>query len=223
MDKTALNLIAIGVFMMTLSFFITPIFHISSAIPALLTFIFLGFFTVDTLGLENQGVTLILDRFLSKEERERIIFHEAGHFLSAYLLDIPIQDYTLNAWDALKKGHKGQGGVIFDEETIYNQKLKIGQLPLILERFCTVLMGGIAAETIYYSNVEGAENDRQKFREILKNSGIPSQSFPQKESWSKLQATNLIKQNESAYLALINALKNKASIEECYQVIQDNK
>jgi uncharacterized membrane protein YidH (DUF202 family) len=222
MNKTALNLIAIGVFMMTLSFFITPIFHISPTIPALITFSLLSFFTVDTLGLENQGITLILDRFLSKKERERIIIHEAGHFLTAYLLEIPITNYSLTAWDAFQQRQKGQGGVIFDQKKLFSQPIKIGQIPIILEKFCTVLMAGIAAEKLHYDQVEGGEEDRQQLQKILQDCGIPSPIFPQKESWSKLQATNLIKQNQSAYLALVEAMKNKADIAKCYQVIQDN-
>lgn len=222
MNKIALNLIAIGVFLMTLSFFITPIFQINPAIPALITFSFLSFFTVDTLGLENQGITLILDHFLSKKERERIIIHEAGHFLTAYLLEIPITNYSLTAWEAFKQGQKGQGGVIFDQEKLFSEPIKVGQLPIILEKFCTVLMAGIAAENLRYNEVEGGQEDHQQLQKILQDAGIPSHLFPQKESWSKLQATNLIKQHESAYLALVEAMKNKAPIAECYEVIEAN-
>jgi uncharacterized membrane protein YidH (DUF202 family) len=222
MNKTALNLIAVGVFIMTLSFFLTPIFNISPAIPTLVTFIILGFFTVDTLALENKGTNLFLDSFTSKEDRQRIIIHEAGHFLTAYLLDIPITDYSLTAWDAFKKGQKGQGGVTFSQEILFKQPIKSSEMSLILDRFSTVLMAGIGAESLYYKSVEGGAEDRQQLKLILKSLGIPNLVFSQKENWAKLQAINLIKKNESAYLALVDGMKNQLSVTECCQVIQGN-
>ena len=110
MPQTALNLIAIGVFLMTMTSLLGPIFHIPPVVPAALTFGILSLATADTLSWNSRGVSLLLDLFASGEQRQRIINHEAGHFLTAYFLGIPITGYTLTAWEVLKQGQLGRGG-----------------------------------------------------------------------------------------------------------------
>ncbi|MGK7946611.1 MAG: hypothetical protein AB4058_19305 [Microcystaceae cyanobacterium] len=220
MQQTSLNLIAIAIFAMTLSALLSPMLNISPFIPAGATFGILGLLTVDTLSLENKGVNLLLDLFASSEQRQRVIHHEAGHFLAAYYLSIPITDYTLTAWENLKKRKQGQGGVEFDSELILSQSQNLQQFPLILERICTVLMAGIAAEKEIYSDVEGGMDDRQQLRQILSKAGVKDEEFSQKENWSLVQAKNLLKRHQSAYDALVEAMQQRLSVEDCYQILQ---
>lgn len=222
MQQTALNLVAIGIFIMTLSSLLSPLFHISPFIPAGATFGIMGLATVDTLSWEGKGVTLLLDLFASREQRQRIIHHEAGHFLTAYFLGIPITGYTLTAWEAFKQGKQGRGGVEFDTKILEDKPLNLGEMRLTLERFYTVWMAGIAAENIVYSNAEGGGEDLSKVRTVLKISGVPSTAYQQKERWAQLQASNLLEKNHQAYEALVIAMESRASVEECCQAIQAN-
>jgi hypothetical protein len=221
MQQTSLNLIAIGVFIMTLISLLGPILNISPTIPAVVTFGIMGLAAIDTLSLQSRGATLLLDLFSSKQERERVIRHEAGHFLAAYFLSIPVSGYSLTAWETFQQKQPGLGGVVFDTE-ILSQQIDPKEMPLIVERLSTVWMAGIAAENLAYGNVRGADGDIRTIRKILTAAGISSQQFPQKESWAKLQATNLIKKYQESYDALVIAMKARASIEECYQIIQQN-
>ena len=166
-----LNLLAIAIFAMTLSSLLSPMLQISPFIPAGATFVILGLLTVDNLTLNSRGITLILDSFASKEERQRVIHHEAGHFLTAYFLGIPIQEYTLTAWEALRSGHYGRGGVIFDATEVMEKPFNLAQTRLTLDRFCTVWMAGIAAETLAYGSAEGGAEDYQQLKMAL-NLGI---------------------------------------------------
>jgi hypothetical protein len=53
-------------------------------------------------------------RTLFPEYGSKIIAHEAGHFLIAYLLGVPVRECVTNAWDArLNPDIKGQAGTIF--------------------------------------------------------------------------------------------------------------
>lgn len=108
MSKTALNLVAIFVFLMTLSTLLGSMFNLSPTVPALATFTILGIATFDSFGLQGKGGTIFLDWVagFSPKHRERIIHHEAGHFLVAYLLGIPVIGYTLSAWEAWKQKHQ---------------------------------------------------------------------------------------------------------------------
>ncbi|NJL83376.1 MAG: ATP-dependent Zn protease [Chloroflexaceae bacterium] len=219
MSQTALNLIAIAVFTITMSTLAGPLIHLSPAVPAAVTAGLLGLAAVDTLALESRGATLLVDAFASEQERERVLIHEAGHFLAAYCLGIPVIGYTLTAWEAWRAGQPGQGGVVFD--TTYLQTLTPRQLPLVLERYATVWMAGIAAETLRGDRVTGGDGDRQRLREALKLAGLPPNTYAQKESWALLQAKNLLERQRQAYDALVTAMKERASIADCYRVIQE--
>ena len=48
-QQTSLNIIAIGVFIMTLSCLLGPLFNISPTIPAVTTLAIMGLATIDTL------------------------------------------------------------------------------------------------------------------------------------------------------------------------------
>lgn len=219
MQQTALNLIAIGIFTVTLSSLLGPVLNISPVFPAITTFGVLGLATLDNFTWGGKGTTLVLDLFSSLKQRDRVLHHEAGHFLVAYFLSIPVTGYTLSAWEAFKQKQPGMGGVIVDT-ALLEKKLDIKETPLLVERFCTVWMAGIAAETIVYGDTEGGESDRQKLREILYSTGFPESAATQKERWALLQAKGILEKHREAYQALVAAMARRDSVEECLQVIQ---
>ena len=129
MNELTLNLLAIGVFLMTLSVLLGPLLNFSSAIPAIVVGAVLSAVTVDVFSLEGKGGNLFLDWLaaFSPLHRERIIRHEAGHFLVAQLLEIPVTDYSVSAWEAIRKGFSGQGGVQFDT-SVLDGELRAGRI-----------------------------------------------------------------------------------------------
>jgi hypothetical protein len=222
MQQTALNIIAIGVFTMTLSCLLGPIFNISPTIPAMATLGIMGLATVDTFSWNNRGVTLLLDVFSTPQQRQRVIHHEAGHFLTAYFLGIPVTGYSLTAWEALKHGQPGRGGVAFDTQELTTKPINFEEMRLTLDRFCTVWMAGIAAERLVYGNAEGGQEDCEQLRLALSLAGLPEIGYAQKQRWAQLQATSIIERHQNAYQALVTAMEQRASVVECCQIIQDN-
>lgn len=224
MQQTALNLIAIGIFGMTLSALLGPMLNISPAIPAVTTLGVLSLATLDSFSFQGKGVTLLLDWLAGtrSEHRDRIVRHEAGHFLVAYFLGIPITGYTLTAWEAFKQGQPGLGGVTFDSQALSPNALNTGEIRLTLERFCTVWMAGIAAETLIYGSAEGGVEDRQKLRETLTSLGNPANEVLLKERWATRRAQTIIQEHEAAYEALVAAMEQRASLADCSQVIQQH-
>jgi hypothetical protein len=218
MQQTALNLVAIGIFALTLSALLGPMLNISPTIPALTTLGVLSLLTFDTFRFQGKGGTILLDWLSGAAHRDRIIRHEAGHFLVAYFLGIPITGYTLTAWEAFKQGQSGLGGVEVD--TKISQDLPVGEMRLNLERFCTVWMAGIAAETIVYGSANGGLEDRQKVREAVVSLGRPQSEFELKERSCTRQAQTMIKEHWESYEALVAAMEKRATVEECCQVIQ---
>lgn len=224
MQETALNLIAIGIFGMTLSALLGPMFDISPVIPAATTLGVLSLATLDSFRFQGRGASLVLDLLAGarSEHRDRILRHEAGHFLVAYFLGIPITGYTLTAWEALKQGQPGLGGVTFDTQGLAPDGFNVGELRLTLERFCTVWMAGIAAETLVYGNAEGGTEDRQKLREALTSFGSPASESLLKERWAIRQAQTIIEKHQAAFEALVAAMEQRASVAECCQTIQEH-
>ncbi|BAY94563.1 MULTISPECIES: hypothetical protein [unclassified Tolypothrix] len=223
MSQTALNLIAISIFLMTLSVLLGPLLHLSPAIPAVATFTILGIATFDSFSLQGKGGTLLLDWLagFNSEHRDRILHHEAGHFLVAHLLGIPISAYTLSAWEAWKQGQAGQGGVTFNDAELVSQ-LEAGKISAhILDRYCTVWMAGMAAETLVFQNAQGGADDRTKLVGVLANIGFAAANAQQKQRFHTLQAKTLLEENWSSYKALVDAMAQKASIADCQIAIEN--
>jgi len=137
--------------------------NLSPAVPAIATFTPLRIATLDSFSLQGKGGTLLLDWPVPHpQHRDRIVRHEAGHFLVAHLLGIPVTGYVLSAWSALKQRQSGQGGVSFDDQELASG-LDAGTLSAqLLDRYCTIWMAGAAAETLVYNRAEGGADDRTK-------------------------------------------------------------
>ena len=222
MSQTALNLVAISIFLMTVSTLLGPLIHLSPAVPAVATFAILGIATLDSFSLQGKAGNLVLDWIagFSPTHRERIIHHEAGHFLVAYRLGIPVAGYTLSAWEALKQGQPGQGGVSFDDTEISSQ-LQSGKITnQMLDRYCTVWMAGIAAENLVYKNAEGGGDDKTKLAAVLKSLGFSESIFEQKQRFCALQAKTLLQENWTEYEALVKTMRDRASVIDCVRVIE---
>ncbi|NET41687.1 ATP-dependent Zn protease [Okeania sp. SIO2B3] len=223
MRQTSLNIIAISIFILTMSALLGPIFNISPVIPAVATFSVMVLAAIDTLGWQGQGSMIIVDLVegTSSERRERVIRHEAGHFLVAYLLEIPVSGYALSAWEAFRQGQSAQGGVRFDDQKLAAQLQKGMISEQTIDQYCTVWMAGIAAEDLVYGNTEGGAEDRAKITVILTQLKRSTES-KLKQSWASLQARTLIENHQSAYQALVTAMTQRASVSECYQTIEEN-
>ena len=120
MNPTTLNLLSISVFAFVLLSLVGPLVNISPAFTATLTVAIASIFAIDRFAAKGIGGNLLIDLVSSQssEYRQRIIHHEAGHFLVAHLLGIPIQSYTLSAWESIKAGLPGLGGVMVDTTAI---------------------------------------------------------------------------------------------------------
>ena len=225
MNQITLNLVAISVFTVTMTSLLGPLVHLSPLVPAIAVVALMSLVTVDRFAWQGTGGTLVVDWFArrSPAHRDRVIHHEAGHFLVAYLLNIPITGYALSAWDAFKQGQAGQGGVTFDCQEL-DAELQQGTLSAqLLERYCTVWMAGGVAETLVYGDAEGGADDLRKFRTIWVQLRRPQREGQEKERWAVLKARNLLQQHQEAYTALVEALKQQLNVAECYHVLEQHR
>ncbi|NJO77755.1 MAG: ATP-dependent Zn protease [Cyanobacteria bacterium RM1_2_2] len=220
MSQTTLNLVAVTIFAFVMLSLLGPLFHWSPYIPAAAAFGLLGVATLDTLNWQGKAGTLLVDwvASFSPDHRERVLRHEAGHFLAAYVLEIPVTGYTLSAWEAFRQGQPGQGGVSF-ESALLEAELQHGLTSQLIDRFCTVWMAGAAAEQLTYGSAQGGGDDRQKLQLLWLQLKRPAAEGVLKQRWAALQAKALLEKHHAAYEALVAAMAQRASVEECQQAI----
>jgi len=217
MNQTSLNAIALFVALLSGSILLGPLLNIAPEVPVAIAAVILGLVAVDTLGVKGRGITLFLDSLarLSSQHRQRVVHHEAGHFLAAYLLGLPVTGYTLTAWDALRQGQKGQGGVAVDTPTNFSETTTLEQV----ERYCTVWMAGGVAEALVFEAATGGKDDLRQLRQTLVELQM-NVKFHERQAGMK--ARQMLRSNWNAYEALVQAMTNGQSVAECYQILEQH-
>ncbi|KAG8642918.1 uncharacterized protein LOC110628197 [Manihot esculenta] len=145
--------------------------------------------------------------------QDRIARHEGAHFLIAYLLGIPILDYSLD----IGKEHVN----LIDkslEKLIYSGQLDTKDL----DRLAVVAMAGLAAEGLQYDKVVGQSADLFTLQRFI-NRSKPQLSKDQQLNltrWAVLFAGSLLKNNKVLHEALMKAMSNKMTVLECIEAIE---
>lgn len=217
MNQTPLNAIALFVALLSGSILVGPILNLAPEVPFALAAMVLAFVVADTFGFQGKGMTLFLDGFarLSPQYRQRVIHHEAGHFLTAYLLDLPITGYTLTAWEALQQGQDGQGGVCVETPVSFSEAAAAEQV----EHYCTVWMAGGVAEALVYEAVEGGKDDLRQLRRTLNRLNMNTKVH---ERQAGNRARQMLRSNWEAYEALVQAMTDRKSVAECYKILEQH-
>ncbi len=222
MGQLTLNLVAITIFLVTMATLLGPLLKIPQAVPVIAIATVLSIAVLDQACWNGIIGNLLTDRVsrFSEEKRQRVLHHEAGHFLVAFLLDIPVTDYSLTAWDAWRKGLPGIGGVQFDTTSL-EEPLAAGQIPAqVLNRYCTVWMAGIAAEKKVYGEAKGGQDDRQKFGILWQQLQRPFQEGQVRQRWAVLQAKSLLDKHADAYTSLVTAMAEGTPAAECITLLE---
>tara|TARA_B100000519_G_scaffold191067_1_gene191109 strand:+ start:359 stop:1144 length:786 start_codon:yes stop_codon:yes gene_type:complete len=152
---------------------------------------------------------------LNPEYMERIVKHEAAHFLIAYLSGIPVSSYSLGLMEMhvelleakIEKKLVGKAGVITQEE---------------MEALAVVAMSGVAAEAKYFEKVAGQEADLFSLQKAM-NKTEPKLGAQKEKSitrWAVYKAAKIITDNEKSYVRLCRAMKEDKSVAECIKAIE---
>ncbi|KAJ8761745.1 hypothetical protein K2173_004555 [Erythroxylum novogranatense] len=142
--------------------------------------------------------------------KRRILVHEAGHLLVAYLMGCPIRGVILDPIVAMQMGIQGQAGTQFWDEKMNNELAEGHLSSSTFDRYCMVLFAGIAAEALVYGEAEGGENDENLFRSIsvLLQPPLSVAQMSNQARWSVLQSYNLLKWHRKAHQAAFKALES---------------
>ncbi|KAJ3679607.1 hypothetical protein LUZ60_017618 [Juncus effusus] len=176
----------------------------------------------------NGGVrNLLLDTIghsISKKYRNRVIQHEAGHFLIAYLLGVLPKGYTITSLETLQKDASlnVQAGTAFvDYEFV--EEFDSGKVSSkMLNRFSCIALAGVATEYLLYGYSEGGLADIAKLDGLLKGLGFTQKKADSQVRWAVLNTIMILRRHEEARSRLADAMSVGKSIGSCITVIESN-
>ncbi len=229
MNVTATDLLAIAIFTITMMSLVGTMVGLSPVVPSAIAISLLTSWGVD-IGFFQGKFGAYAQAWLrarSPQYRERVSYHEAGHFLAAYTLGFKITNYAIagivgrslgeilsdNAFQGI------EGGVEIEIVDASSSSNLNGNLNSNLtDRYSTVYMAGIAAEQLMCEGeTEGGIDDRQRLRKVIANLPNPMTQ----ERWALLNAKNLLSDRRSALVVLASKMLTGATVEDCCQAIDE--
>jgi hypothetical protein len=226
MNVTATDLLAIFIFTITMMSLVGTMAGLSPIVPAAIAITLLSLWGIDIgfwqgkFGAYSQAWL----RARSPKYRERVSYHEAGHFLAAHVLGFKVVSYAIAGIVGRSLGEiladdafTGiEGGVeieIFDEPNSSNLSANL------LDRYSTIYMAGIAAEQLMCGGeTEGGLDDMKSLRKAISHLPNPMTQ----ERWALLNARNLLSDRRLVLIALAEQMLNGATVEDCCQTIEQN-
>lgn len=115
----------------------------------------------------------------------------------------------------------GEAGTIFLDQTLFEQLEKAKVSASSLDRYSTIVMGGIAAEALTFQNAQGGSSDEQALILLMSLLGFPLDRISNQARWAALRAVLVIKDYPEAYEALVAALQAGKSVGQCVLAIED--
>ncbi|XP_039810052.1 uncharacterized protein LOC120673336 isoform X2 [Panicum virgatum] len=178
----------------------------------------LSLWSVDFVYFGGGVRNLVLDtigHYLSQKYHNRVIQHEAGHFLVAYLLGVLPKGYTITSLDTLSK----QGSLNVQAGTAF---VDYEFLEEMLNKFSCIALAGVATEYLLYGVAEGGLADINKLDGLIKSLGFTQKKADSQVRWAVLNTVLLLRCHERARSQLAEAMSSGKSVGTCIEVIEGN-
>ena len=223
MNVNATDLLAIAIFTITMMSLVGTMAGLSPIVPSTIAITLLSLWGID-LGFWQGKFGAYAQAWLrarSPKYRERVAYHEAGHFLAAHVLGFKVVKYAITGIVGRSLGEiladeafTGiEGGV---EIAIANVPSSSNISAHLLDRYSTVYMAGIAAEQLMCEGeTEGGNDDLQRLRREISHLPNPMTQ----ERWALLNARNLLSDRRLVLITLAEKMLNGATVEDCCQTI----
>ncbi|WVY94313.1 hypothetical protein V8G54_033401 [Vigna mungo] len=189
--------------------------------------------TLDAVSFGGGIGSLVVDTIghtFSQKYHNRVIQHEAGHFLIAYLIGILPKGYSISSLDALQKEgslniQAGTAFVDFEFQEEVNTG-KVSATPWFyvktLNRFSCIALAGVSTEYLIYGFSEGGLDDIRKLDLLLKGLGFTQKKADSQVRWSLLNTVLLLRRHEAARAKVAEALSMGKSVGTCIDIIESS-
>ncbi|KAG6751672.1 hypothetical protein POTOM_043869 [Populus tomentosa] len=198
--------------------------------------------TLDSVSFNGGLGSLVLDTIghtFSQKYHNRVIQHEAGHFLIAYMVGILPRGYTLTSLEALQKdgSFNVQAGTAFVDFDFLEEvapayqvaelwtlwKVNTGKVSATtLNRFSCIALAGVATEYLLFGYAEGGLADINKLDMLIKGLGFTQKKADSQVRWSVLNTILMLRRHEGARAKLAEAMTMGKSVGSCIGIIEDN-
>jgi hypothetical protein len=230
MNVTATDLLAIAIFTITMMSLLGTMVGLSPVVPAAIAIGLLSGWGIDIGAFQGRfGAYLqVWLRARSPQYRQRVTYHEAGHFLIARLLGFEVTGYAIAGLvgkslseilaEANFQGIEGGVMINFDLAQLMGDPIKGNSIEArhLLDRYCTLCMAGIAAEQLMCAGeTEGGYDDLQQLRKAIAHLPQPLTQ----ERWALLNAKNMLSDHQDTLIALAAKMQTGADVPSCYAVI----
>ncbi|KAK1423688.1 hypothetical protein QVD17_18996 [Tagetes erecta] len=198
--------------------------------PEELLYISLGVFfiwTLDSVAFAGGFSSLVLDTIghnVSQKYHNRVIQHEAGHFLIAYLLGILPKGYTLSSLEAFQRegSLNVQAGTVFVDFE-FTEQISAGRVTAtMLNKFSCIALAGVATEYLLYGYAEGGLADVNTLDGLLSSLGFTQKKADSQVRWAVLNTILILRRHEQARTLLAKAMSEGKSVGSCIDVIEKN-
>lgn len=160
-------------------------------------------------------LSVIIDKFsqVFPDYKERVLKHEAAHFLLGYLLGVPVMAYSIE----LGKEHTE-----FAEAKIQQRIIERQLSDEEIDTLALVAVAGMAAEGREYEEVMGQTADLSDLQRLLLRSKAQLSNSQQQNitRWAVYNAASLLRSHADEHKALIEAMARGASMAECIKAIE---
>lgn len=177
--------------------------------------------------------TLASTGLISEEEKDRILFHEAGHFLLGYLCGIPVVDYDIS-------GDQDSGVSILAEIPGIMRNPQQGEVVQVLESkqaggLLVVAVAGVVSEMLQFGNAFGGKQDFPLACEILriylhsqdhqkyslqKGVDIEDEKTIALLRWAIMKAISLLRLHNRELKVVVQCMRERRSVIDCLAAIE---
>lgn len=146
--------------------------------------------------------------------KERVIKHEAAHFLTAHVLGVPVAGYSL----MLGKEHTDLAEAALQKRLIERQLDETE-----VDRLSIIAMAGATAEAMNFEEVMGQNADMLDLQRIMWRSTnkMSDQQQQNQTRWAAYQAASILRKYKNEYDALVKCMEEGGSANDCIMTIEN--
>jgi hypothetical protein len=149
---------------------------------------------------------------------DRILYHEAGHFLAGYLCGVPVTSYDISG--DIDAGTTIDMGISKDAAIADHYDIALRQLRSRIGNLLVVSMSGVVAESLRFGNSKGGAEDLTFATSLLRIIRVPESDREGCLRWAVMKALVLLRIHRDSLDSLANAMREGRSISDCIRSIE---